>query len=91
MGIRLVAHLGSCGSALMGAAGDGVGWFRIDCRNGGSPRPSGCRGLSGLMMAGTVLALLLRVLQPWVRFVALCVAGAVGLVEVVTMGVLVTL
>ena len=43
------------------------------------------------MMAGTVLALLLRVLCPWVRFVALCVAGAVGLVEVVTMGVLVTL
>ena len=75
----------------MGAVGDCFVLFRIERCNGRSPRPIGWRGPSGLMMAGTVLALLLRVLRPWVRFVALCVAGAVRLVEVVTMGVLFTL
>ena len=70
---------------------DCFGLFRSERHNGGSPRPSGWRFSSGLMMAGTVLALLLRVLRPWVRFAALCVVGAVGLVDVVTTGVLVTL
>ena len=40
------------------------------------PQAKRLEGLSGLMMAGTVLALLLRVFRPCVRFVALCVAGA---------------
>ena len=43
------------------------------------------------MMAGTAPGVLLRVLRMWVRGVALCVAGAVGLVDVVTKGEVLTL
>ena len=42
-------------------------------------------------MAGTAPGLLLRVVRPCVRGAALWVAGAVGLVEVVTGGDVVTL
>ena len=54
----------------------------------GRPKP---RTWSGRMMAGTVPGVLLRVARPCVLGAALWVAGAVGLVEVVTGGDVVTL
>ena len=46
---------------------------------------------SGRIIAGTVPGLLLRVFRRWVRGVILCVAGAVGLAEVVIWGASLTL
>ena len=46
---------------------------------------------SGRMMAGTVPGVLLRVVRRWVRGATLCVAGAVGLAEVVIWGASLTL
>ena len=44
LGIRLGARLGLLGTALMGAAGDGVVWCRIDRRNGGEPQAKWLQG-----------------------------------------------
>ena len=46
---------------------------------------------SGRMMAGTVPGVLFRVVRRWVHGATLCVAGAVGLVEVVILGASLTL
>ena len=68
---------------MIGASSGATLWRRGDHRVFGNPRPN---IWSGFMMAGTAPGVLLRVLCMWVRGMASCVAGAVGLVDDVTKG-----
>ena len=55
------------------------------------PSPRGCIISSGCMMAGIFPCVFILVVRMCVRSAALCIAGAVGLFDVVIMDVLVTL
>ena len=73
---------------MIGASSGGTFLSRFDLRAGGRPSPN---IWSGLIMVGVVPGVLCLVFRMCVRGAALCVVGAVGFVEVVTLGALLTL
>ena len=74
--------------------GASCGWIflsRFERLMLGKPSPRGCIRSSGCMMVGIFPGVFFLVVRMCVRAAALCIAGAVGLFDVVIMGASVTL